>query len=111
MFLTEALVIGVIGGFLGVVGGLILNQYYAGAVNLNTLFSSKFYSTDVMIVTVSSASVLSLISVFWSARKASRIPAVEALRNDSTVGHQTHRRIIPIIALILGLLQNHSIPS
>ena len=28
MFLTEALMIGLIGGLLGVVGGLILNQYY-----------------------------------------------------------------------------------
>ncbi|HSV50066.1 MAG TPA: FtsX-like permease family protein, partial [Candidatus Acidoferrales bacterium] len=102
MFLTEALVIGIIGGFLGVVGGLILNQYYAGAVNLNTIFSSRLYSTDVMFVTLIFGVVLALISVFRSARKASRIPAVEALRNDSTIGNRTHRKIIPLIALILG---------
>ncbi len=43
MFLTEALVIGLVGGALGVVGGLILNQYYAGTVNLNNLFNSQIY--------------------------------------------------------------------
>jgi ABC-type lipoprotein release transport system permease subunit len=102
MFLVEALVIGVIAGVLGVVGGLIINQYYAGAVNLNTLFTSKLYSPDVMIVTVFFGVLLSLLSVYWSSRKASRIPAVEALRNDPTITRQPHRRIIPIIALALG---------
>src|SRR5665647_690994 len=33
MFLTEAIVIGAIGGALGVVGGLILNQYYIGTIS------------------------------------------------------------------------------
>ena len=42
MFLTEALVIGFIGGVLGVVGGLILNQYYLGTVDLNNLFLRHF---------------------------------------------------------------------
>ena len=37
MFLAEALVIGVVGGLLGVVGGLILNQVFTG-FNLETLF-------------------------------------------------------------------------
>jgi len=103
MFLVEALVIGLIGGVLGVVGGLIINQYYAGAVNLNTLFTSKLYSADVMIATVIFGVILSLFSVFFSSRRASRIPAVEALRNDPTITPQSHRRIIPVIALVLGL--------
>ena len=48
MFLTEAIVIGLIGGALGVVGGLILNQYYAGTVNLNSLFTSQIYDPTIM---------------------------------------------------------------
>jgi ABC-type antimicrobial peptide transport system permease subunit len=102
MFLAEALVIGLIGGFLGVVGGLILNQYYTGVVNLNNLFASQLYSPEVMVVTVVFGVILSLLSVFRSARRASKIPAVVALRNDSSLDNQTHRRIIPIILLILG---------
>jgi ABC-type lipoprotein release transport system permease subunit len=103
MFLTEALVIGLMGGLLGVVGGLIINQYYAGGVNLNNLFNSQLYSSDVMVATIAFGIILALLSVFWSSRKASRIPVVEALRNDPTVGRQTHRRIIPIVAMALGL--------
>jgi ABC-type lipoprotein release transport system permease subunit len=103
MFLTEALVIGLMGGILGVVGGLIMNQYYSGGVNLNNLFNSQLYSTDVMVVTVVFGIVLSLLSVFWSSRKASRIPVVEALRNDiGFLGRGYYRRIPPIVALVLG---------
>ena len=84
-------------------GGLIINQYYAGGVNLNNLFNSRLYSTDVMIATVVFGVVLALLSVFWSSRKASRIPVVEALRNDGGFsGNRYHRRIPPIVALVLG---------
>jgi ABC-type antimicrobial peptide transport system permease subunit len=102
MFLGEALIVGAIGGFLGVIGGLILNQYYAGSINLNTLFTSKLYSPEIMVVTIIFGVILSLASVFLSARRASRIPAVEALRNDNSAEYKTHRKIIPIIAIILG---------
>lgn len=102
MFLAEAVVIGLMGGILGLIGGLIINQYYAGTVNLNTLFASKLYSPDVMIATVIFGVVLALISVFLSSRRASRIPVVEALRNDPTITLQSHRRIIPVIALAIG---------
>ena len=79
MFLTEALVIGLIGGALGVVGGLIINQYYVGTVNLNNLFASQMFTPEIAIVTIIFGIALSLSSVFWSSRKASRMPAVEAL--------------------------------
>jgi ABC-type antimicrobial peptide transport system permease subunit len=102
MFLSEALVIGLIGGFLGVVGGLIINQYYAGTVNLNSLFTTQMFSPEVMVVTVIFGVILALMSVFFSSRRASRIPAVEALRNDISTDYRSYRRIVPIIALILG---------
>jgi ABC-type antimicrobial peptide transport system permease subunit len=103
MFLTEALAIGIIGGFLGVIGGLILNQYFASGVNLNTLFSPQLYSPVVMIITVIFGVLLALTSVFWSARKASRLPAVEALRDYvPDDAKKQHRKILPVIALILG---------
>jgi len=102
MFLTEAVVIGAVGGVLGVVGGLILNQYYAGTVNLNALFTSQMFSPTIMVVTVVFGVILSLAAVFLSSRKASRIPAVEALRDYMPTDERPRRRIIPIVALILG---------
>ena len=103
MFLTEALVIGLIGGALGVVGGLILNQYYAGTVNLNSLLSTQAYDPTIMAVTVVFAVILALTSVFWSSRKAARLPAVDTLRNYMPIEtNKPRQKILPLIALILG---------
>lgn len=102
MFLSEAILIGLIGGFLGVVGGLILNQYYAGAVDLNNLFTSQMLTPSVMIVTVIFGVVLSFAAVFWPSRKASKMPAVEALRDYVPTDNKSRWRFVPWIALILG---------
>jgi ABC-type antimicrobial peptide transport system permease subunit len=102
MFLTEAVVIGLIGGTLGVVGGLILNQYYAGTVNLNNLFASQMFTPEIAIVTIVFGIILALTSVFWSSKKASRIPAVDALREYIPVENKPRFRFVPWIALILG---------
>lgn len=103
MFLTEALMIGLIGGLLGVFGGLILNQYYSGAINLDTLFTSRIFNPTIALVTVIFGVILAFISVFFSARRASKIPAVEALRDySSSESTSTLWKIIAIIALILG---------
>ena len=102
MFLTEALVIGLIGGALGVVGGLILNQYYAGTVNLSNLFASQMFTPSIAIVTIVFGVILALASVFWSSRKASRIPAVEALRDYMPIENKSRFRFVAWIALILG---------
>jgi ABC-type antimicrobial peptide transport system permease subunit len=101
MFLSEAIVIGLIGGALGAVGGLILNQYYSGTVDLSNLFTSQIYDPTIMVVTVVFGVILALASVFLSSRKAARIRAVDALRNYMPED-KPHRRILPLIALILG---------
>ena len=109
MFLSEAIIIGLMGGFLGVIGGLLLNQYYSGSVNLNSLFTSKLFSPEIALFTVIFGVILALMSVFLSSRRASRIPAVEALRNDMSAGDKPNRKIFPLIALILGSLHYHNI--
>jgi len=101
MFLAEALVIGIVGGLLGIVGGLILNQYYVGTVDLRTLFSSGVLNPIVAAVTIIFAVVLSVTSVYWSSRKAAQMPAIDALRDYMPPDKQTRKRF-PIIALILG---------
>ncbi len=103
MFLSEALVIGLIGGLLGAIGGMILNQYYLGGIDLNALFNSELYSPTIMLVTVVFGIILAITAVFWSSRKAAKMPAVDALRNYMpTELEKPHRKIIPIIALALG---------
>jgi ABC-type antimicrobial peptide transport system permease subunit len=103
MFLTEALVIGLIGGALGIVGGLILNQYYAGTINLNNLFASRMFSPEIAAITIVFGIALALTSVFWSSRKASKLPAVDALRDYMPIDSiKTRQKILPVFALILG---------
>jgi ABC-type antimicrobial peptide transport system permease subunit len=104
MFLAEALAIGFVGGVLGVVGGLILNQVYAGgSFNINTLFSPQLFSPYTMLFTIIFGMVLALFSVFWSARRAARMPTVEALRDYMpTEGEKFYRKRLPWIAFILG---------
>jgi ABC-type antimicrobial peptide transport system permease subunit len=102
MFLSEAVVIGLIGGALGVVGGLLLNQYYVGAVDLNNLFASQSFSPEIAVVTIVFGIILALASVFLSSRKASRMPAVDALREYIPIENKPRFRFVPWIALILG---------
>ena len=83
MFLGEAVAVGVVGGALGVVGGLILNQVFSGGFNLNTLFNPQTFSVYTMVFTVVFGMILALLSVYLSARRASRMPTVEALRDYS----------------------------
>jgi ABC-type lipoprotein release transport system permease subunit len=103
MFLTEALTIGFIGGVLGVVGGLILNQVYAGGFDLNTLFSPRLFSPYTMIFTIVFGMALALLSVFRSARKAAKLPTVEALRDYMPEeSDRAYRKRWPWVAFILG---------
>lgn len=81
MFLGESIIVGLIGGVAGVIGGLALNQVFTGGLDLKTLFSPKDISPYTMFFTVVFGVILALVSVFLSARKASRIPTVDALRD------------------------------
>jgi len=103
MFLAEALAIGFIGGVLGVVGGLILNQVFAGGFDLDTLFSPHLFSPYTMVATVVVGMVFSLFSVFRSARKAARMPTVDALRDYMPMEiDKAYRKRWPWVAFILG---------
>jgi ABC-type lipoprotein release transport system permease subunit len=102
MFFAEALVIGLIGGLIGVVGGLLLNQVFTG-INLENLFNPQLLSPYTMIFTVIFGMALSFFSVFFAARRAARMPAVEALREYAPMGaDKPYRKRLPWIAFILG---------
>ena len=106
MFLGEALTIGCVGGAAGVIGGLALNQVFAGGFNLNTLFNPQMISPYTMVFTVVFGVLLALLSVFFSARKASKLPTVEALREYMAMdADQPYRKRLPWVAAILGTYQ------
>ena len=102
MFFAEALVIGLIGGVIGVFCGLLLNQVFTG-INLETLFNPQILSPYTVGATLLFGMVIAFFAVFLAARRASKIPAVESLREYmSTEADHSYRKKLPWIALILG---------
>lgn len=102
MFFAEALVIGFVGGLIGVVGGLLLNQVFTG-FNLEALFSPQMLTPYTPVLTVAFGMILAFLSVFSSARRAARLPAVDALREYMPVeADKPYRKRLPWLAFILG---------
>jgi ABC-type antimicrobial peptide transport system permease subunit len=102
MFFTEALLIGLVGGLAGVVGGALLNQVYTG-FNLETLFTPQTFNPYIVAFTVTFGVVLAFFSVFFSARRATSLPAVDALKEYMSIDAvKPYRKRWPWVAFILG---------
>jgi ABC-type lipoprotein release transport system permease subunit len=102
MFFAEALLIGLAGGIIGLIGGLFLNQVFTG-LDLKTLFTPRMLNPYTMIFTVIFGVVLSFFSVFFSARKASRMSTVDALKEYTALEvDKPYRKRIVWVAFILG---------
>lgn len=103
LFLTEALTIGFIGGAIGVICALALNQYFIGEVTINTIFNPQLFSPLTMVITIIFGMGLALFSAFGSARRASKLPTVQALREYvDTDADRSYRKKWPWVAFILG---------
>jgi putative ABC transport system permease protein len=102
MFFSEALLIGLVGGLIGVVGGLLLNQIFTG-LNLETLFNPRVINPYTAVFTVVFGMILAFLSVFFSARRAARLPTVDALREYMPMeADKPYRKRLPWLAFILG---------
>jgi ABC-type antimicrobial peptide transport system permease subunit len=102
MFFTEALLIGIIGGLVGVVGGALLNQVYTG-FNIETLFNPQTVNPYTVLFTVIFGVFLAFFSVFFSARRATSLPTVDALKEYAPIdAAKPYRKRLPWIAFILG---------
>jgi len=103
MFLSEGLTVGLIGGVLGIFGGLLLNQILVGGqIDLNSLFSIHVINQYTMIFTVAFGMILGFMSVYFSARRASNLPTVDALREYVPMQTSQSYRRLAWVALILG---------
>jgi ABC-type antimicrobial peptide transport system permease subunit len=102
MFFAEALLIGLAGGVIGLFGGLLLNQVFTG-FDLKTLLNPQLLNPYTMVLTVAFGVVLSFLSVFFSARKASRMSTVDALKEYTSVEtDKPYRKRLVWVAFILG---------
>jgi ABC-type lipoprotein release transport system permease subunit len=101
-FLTETLLIGWIGGILGVFLALLLNPLFT-QFSADALFNPNLLSPYTMIFTVVFGIIMALLSTFSSAKKASQLPTVDALREYLPMeAEKPYKKRWPWIALILG---------
>jgi len=101
-FLTETLLIGGIGGILGVFLALILTPLFS-QFSANALFNPNLISPYTMISTVIFGIIMALLSTFSSAKKASQLPTVDALREYLPMeAEKPYKKRWPWVALILG---------
>jgi ABC-type antimicrobial peptide transport system permease subunit len=102
MFMTETLIIGVIGGLLGVFAAFLLIPVFTGN-SANVVFDLQVISINTVVLTVAFALILAFASAFSSAKRAARLPAVDALREYlAEEVEKPYRKRLTWLALILG---------
>jgi ABC-type antimicrobial peptide transport system permease subunit len=102
MFLTESVFIGVIGGLMGVGLGFVLSPVFAAAVG-GGLGGAPVLNYEVIIIAVVFSLVLTLLSTFRPSRRASKLPAVDALREYMYVEDvKPYKQRWPWLAFALG---------
>jgi ABC-type antimicrobial peptide transport system permease subunit len=103
IFLSEALLVGLVAGVIGIALSYLLNPIFVG------IGGGQFEGTPVIgqgtiIVTVVFSVILTFLSVFQPARRASKLQAVDALREYMYVQEvKPYKRTVPMVAFVLGL--------
>jgi ABC-type antimicrobial peptide transport system permease subunit len=102
MFFTETLMVGLIGGLLGIALSLLLNPVFVRAVG-GEFSGTPFIGTDTAIITVIFSLVLTFLASYQPARRASKLAAVDALR-EYLPGEDVkpYKRLWPWLAFSLG---------
>ncbi len=102
MFLTQTLILGIVGGVLGVVFGFLLNPMFT-QFNVSSVFNLNLISPYTLVLTIAFGVIMAFFSMYSSARKASKLPTIEALREYLFVEEEkAYKKRWPWIAFILG---------
>ena len=103
MFLTESIMIGIIGGLIGVGLGFLLSPIFANAVG-GELGAAPFLSQEVIVISIIFSLAITLLSTFRPSRRASKLLAVDALREYMYVEEvKPYKQRWPWVAFSLGL--------
>jgi ABC-type antimicrobial peptide transport system permease subunit len=101
LFLTESILIGIVGGLVGVGLGFILGPFFTTASISEAL---PVLSTEVIIITIIFSLAITLLSTFRPSRRAAKLPPVEALREYTYIEDvKPYKQRWPWVAFALGL--------
>ena len=101
-FLTETILIGLIGSMLGVFIGFLLNPLFT-QFSPSAFLNPQTISPYTMIFTIAFGITIALFSTFSSAKKASQLPTVDALREYMPLEEmKPYKKRWPWVAFILG---------
>ncbi len=98
IFMMEAVFIGMMGAAAGLTLGAVLTPIFT----MGQFTEAPIIQPDTIIIVTVFSIVIALLAVFKPARKASRMKAVETLREYLHVEEEAHRKVWLWIALILG---------
>ncbi len=103
MLLTEAALIGLMGGLIGVGLSLLLSPFFVEAGGGQWFSGAPVVGTETVILAVIFGVIITFLSMFRPARRATQLQAVDALREYRYVEEvKPFKQRWPWIALILG---------
>lgn len=103
MFLTESIMIGIIGGLIGIGLGFLFTPLFATTVE-GELGTAPALSQEVIVISIIFSLAITLLSTFRPSRRASKLPAVDALREYMYVEEvKPYKQRWPWVAFSLGL--------
>ncbi len=102
MFLLEAALIGLLGGFIGIILSLTLSPLFVAAAG-GQFIGVPVIGPDSIILTMAFAIIITFLSAYRSARRASNMSTVDALREYMYVEEaKPYKRLWPLTAFVLG---------
>ncbi len=102
IFLIETIMLGLLGGSLGVLAGFLLNPIFS-QLSTEMLFNPMVISPYTLVSTIIFGVIIALLSTYSSAKRASRLSTVDALREYLPAQEtKSYKKRWPWVAFILG---------
>jgi len=103
MFLSEAALIGLVGGLIGVGLSLLLSPFFISVGGGQWFSGAPVVGLDTVVLAMVFSVVVTFLSVYRPARRASQLHAVDALKEHRYVEEvKPHKQRWPWVAFILG---------
>lgn len=102
LFVWEAIVVGLVASVLGILLAIFLIPFFISTVTWVAIITTSL-GVDTIFLTIMFGVILAVIASYLPARKASKIPTTEAIREYTMVGESLeYRKMLAWTALILG---------